>query len=113
MAEMKYGCLLLLPLFVACGPAPQKHQPSLTPQQAGELLHYNNKAQTWIKYVRRNHPDCNYRVDLPNQSSHPTVIDLKHIVTCGGSASPMEFDASVSFAYDPNQQTWTISKFSN
>jgi len=40
----------------------------LNPQQAGELLHYNNKAQDWLKFVRRQKAACDYRLELPDQS---------------------------------------------
>jgi hypothetical protein len=95
---------------VACSP-PKPSTPSLTPQNAAELLHYNNRAQTWIKYVKRNNPTCDYRLDLPDQTSHPTQIDLDHIVRCGNSPSPKEFDASVSFAFDKDQQRWVLTRF--
>jgi hypothetical protein len=102
-------CLLL----VSCGPPPPPPVPSLTPQQAGQLLHYNNKAQNWLKYVRKQNPACDYRLDLPDQSSHPASIDLNHIVICGAQPSQKEFDATVSFAYDRNKGTWVIEQFSN
>ena len=105
------GVLLLL---ASCGTPPAKSKiPALGPQQAGELLHYNNKAQDWLKYVRRTNPACDYRLDLPDQSAHPTEIDLTHIVMCGTTPAPREFDASVSFEYDANRGTWVIRRFSS
>lgn len=100
-------------LLVSCGAPPRAAVPALTPQQAGGLLHYNNKAQNWLKYVRKQNPACDYQLDLPDQSSHPATIDLNHIVTCGGRPSPKEFDAGVSFAYDQNRSTWVITRFSS
>jgi len=76
-------------------------------------MHYNNKAQNWLKYVRRNNAGCDYRLDLPDQSSHPATIDLSHIVMCGNRPSPREFDASVTFTYDEAKGTWVISRFSS
>lgn len=76
-------------------------------------MHYNNKAENWMIYVHKNNPTCRYTLDLPDQSSNPTQIDLDHIVTCGGRPSPKEFDASVSFAYDPGQQKWVVKRFSS
>ncbi len=114
MSGMRYACLGSLLLLLSCGGGPPKSvTPPLNPQEAGALLHYNNKAQDWLKYVRRQNAACDYRLDLPDQSSHPTAIDLDHIIMCGTSPSPKEFDASVSFAYDQDQKRWVISKFSS
>lgn len=77
------------------------------------LLRFNSKAQTWITYVRKNNPTCDYKLDLPDQMAQPTSIDLDHIVSCGGRPSPKEFDASVSFEYDKNSQKWSIKRFAS
>ncbi len=100
-------------LLASCGTPPKATIPALNPQEAGELLHYNNKAQDWLKYVRKQNAACDYRLDLPDQSSHPATIDLDHIIMCGARPSPREFDASVSFAYDHNQGKWVITKFAS
>lgn len=108
----KVAGILSLVLLVACGP-PKARVPSLTPENAAELLHYNNKAQDWIKYVKRQDASCDYKLDLPDQTNQPTTIDLDHIVVCGNRPSPKEFDASVSFAYDNDQQHWVITRFAS
>jgi len=108
----KAACLSAILLLVACS-APKPATPSLTPEVAAELLHYNNKAQTWITYVRKQNSTCDYRLDLPDQTSHPAEIDLDHIVLCGNRPSPKEFDASVSFAYDKDSQKWVITRFAS
>ncbi len=100
-------------LFLAACSPPKPAIPSLNPDLANSLLHYNNKAENWMIYVRKNSPACEYTLVLPDQSSHPTEIDLDHIVTCSGQPSPKEFDASVSFAFDPAQQKWVITRFSS
>lgn len=108
------GCAGALALLISCGaPSPQSKIPPLDPQQAGSLLHFNNKAQDWLKYVHRTNPACDYQLNLPDQSAHPTSIDLTHIVVCSGAAAPKEFDASVSFAYDTAQKHWVITRFSS
>jgi hypothetical protein len=99
-------------LFVACS-EPKPTTPALTPEEANQLLHYNNKAENWMIYVKKNNPSCTYQLDLPDQTSHPTTVDLDHIVSCGGRPSPMEFDAKVSFAYDKDHQKWVIIRFSS
>jgi hypothetical protein len=113
MSGMKYTCFGFFLLILSCGAPPKSDVPPLNPQQAGELLHYNNKAQDWLKYVRRQNAACDYRLELPDQSSHPTTIDLDHIVMCGSRPSPKEFDASISFSYDQNRKQWVITKFSS
>ncbi|MBV9767230.1 MAG: YfhO family protein [Acidobacteriaceae bacterium] len=109
---MKFGGLLSILLLCACS-APKPTTPSLTPELAAELVHFNNKAQTWITYVKKQDATCDYRLDLPDQSSRPTEIDLDHIVFCGNRPSPKEFDASVSFAYDKDAQKWVITRFAS
>jgi hypothetical protein len=105
-------CVALL-FLVACASPPKRKVPALTPQQAGALLHYNSKAETWLRYVQKNNRNCGYRLDLPDQTSQPTEIDLDHIVWCGNRPAPREFDASVSFAYDKNRDTWVITRFAD
>lgn len=100
-------------LFAACSAPPKPKTPSLTPENAAELLHYNAKAQTWITYVKKQNPSCDYRLDLPDQTTGPAEIDLDHIVVCGNRPSPKEFDAAVSFAFDPTSQRWVITRFSS
>jgi hypothetical protein len=103
----------VLALGLACGPPPPPPIPPLTPQTAAALLHYDNRAKNWLITIRRRDPSCDYNLTLPDQASHPTVIDLNHIVSCGGRPSPREFDASVSFEYDRNQHAWVIRRFSS
>ncbi len=113
---IRTACFALLSaLLVSCGPAPHKKAdiPMLNPQEAGALLHYNNKAQDWMKYVRRQNPACEYHLELPDQTNHPTTIDLAHIVLCGSRPSPKEFDATVSFEYDATQGKWVITRFAS
>ncbi len=105
--------LIVLALVLAACGTPKPKTPSLTPENAAQLLHYNNKAQTWINYVKRQNPSCDYRLDLPDQTTGPTQIDLDHIVSCGNRPSPKEFDAGVSFAFDPTAQRWVITRFSS
>jgi hypothetical protein len=111
--HLRLCTLATLVFFVACSSPPKPTTPALTPQQANELLHYNNKAENWMVYVRKHNPACGYELDLPDQTSHPATIDLDHIVSCSGRPSPREFDASVSFAYDKDQQKWVITRFSS
>jgi hypothetical protein len=99
--------------FTGCGGPPKATVPALTPETAMSLMRFNPKAETWLMYVKKQNPSCDYSLDLPDQVSQPTSIDLKHIVSCGGRPSPMELDASVSFEYDKNAQKWVITRFSS
>ena len=112
------GTMTKIAAFVGCClmagcTAPKPVTPALTPEGAAALLHYNNKAETWIKYVQRQDASCSYRLDLPDQTSHPASIDLDHIVVCGNRPSPKEYDAMVSFAYDKDAQKWVITRFAS
>ena len=100
-------------LILAACTQPKPTVPSLTPGAAAELLHYNPKAQTWMVHVKKQNPSCEYRLDLPDQTTHPTELDLHHIVYCGNRPSPTELDASVSFAYDKDKQQWVVLRFSS
>lgn len=104
-----FACLA----FLGCGAPPKPAVPALTPETAMSLLRFNPKAQTWLIYVKKQNPTCDYSLELPDQASQPTSLDLKHIVSCGGRPSPMELDASVSFEYDKNAQKWIITRFSS
>lgn len=101
-------------LLAACGTTPRKADvPALNPETASQLLHFNHKADAWLTFVKKQNPTCIYQVDLPDQSSHPTEIDIPHLVTCGGRPAPKEFDATVSFSYDAATQKWTIARFTS
>jgi hypothetical protein len=104
--------VLAAAILFSCG-APKPTTPALTPQTAAELLQYNNKAKDWLIYVKKQNPACEYKLDLPDQISQPTSIDLDHIVSCAGRPSPKEFDASVSFAYDKAAGHWVITRFAS
>jgi hypothetical protein len=99
--------------LAACGAPPKPTTPALTPEGAAQLLHYNAKAENWMIHVKKQNPSCGYQLELPSQISHPTEIDLDHIVSCGGRPSPREFDAGVSFSYDKDKQQWVITRFSS
>ena len=115
-AVTKLGTLFSLAVLVAvasCGGPPKPKVPALTPENAAALLRNYQKAQTWITYVKRQNASCDYRLNLPDQSNQPTTVDLDHIVICGASPSPKEFDASVSFEYDKDAQRWVVSRFAS
>jgi hypothetical protein len=99
--------------LVGCSTPPKANVPALTPENAAALLRNNPKAETWITYIKKQNPACGYQLMLPDQVTQPTSIDLSHIVMCGGSPSPKEFDASVSFAYDKDAQKWVITRFAS
>ncbi len=109
----KVAGVLLVLFFAGCSSKPKPTIPSLTPEGASELLHYNTQAEAWMVHVKKQDASCEYKLDLPDQSAHPSALDLDHIVLCGNRPSPKEYDASVSFAYDPDKQQWVIARFSS
>ena len=102
-------------VLVGCGSAPPKKAdvPSLNPELASQLLHFNHRADAWLTFVKKQNSSCIYQVDLPDQSAHPTEIAIQHLVTCGGRPAPKEFDATVTFTWDPGEGKWTISQFTS
>ncbi len=115
MPRMKPIALLsgLLCFTVACGTAPKSEIPALTPQAAAALMQLNPKAKVWLEHVRKQNPACDYKLDLPDQASNPTTIDIDHAVSCSNRPSPRELDATVSFAYDKAAGHWIITRFSS
>lgn len=109
----KIACLGALMMLAGCSGTKKPDVPSLNQQMASELLHFDHKADAWLTYVKKQNPTCGYRVDLPDQSSHPTEIDIDHLVSCGGRPAPKEFDASVTFVYDAAAQRWRVGRFAS
>gem|GEM_PF-1473799 len=102
-------CLVL----AACSAPPKPQIPSLTPEVANQVLHYNTKAENWIAHAKKQDPSCAYTLDIPDQTNQPTQLDFTHIVKCGGRAAPLELDASVSFEFDKDAQHWVVKRFSD
>ncbi len=109
-SPIKAGAVACCVLLTACTP-PKPTTPPLTPGTAAELLQLNSKAKTWLTHIKKEDASCDYKLDMPEQASHPTTIDFDHIVVCGGRPSPKALDASVSFAYDGNAGHWVITRF--
>ena len=103
---------LSLLLLTSCTP-PKADIPALTPQTAATLLQFSPKAKVWMEHVRKENPACEYKLDLPDQTNHPTTLDVDHAVMCGGKESPRALDASVTFAFDKAAGRWIISRFSS
>ncbi len=111
----KLACFFVLGLMLAACSAPPKKPtvPSLTPEAAAQLLHYNGRAETWLEHVKKQNSTCEYLLTLPDQTTHPTELDLKNIVYCGGQPAPLEYNASVIFSYDKDKGQWVITRFSS
>ena len=105
------SCFVFSLLVLASCTPPKPETPALTPQSAAALLQYNAKAKTWLIHVQKENPTCTYKLDLPDQTSHPTTVDVDHIVSCGGRPSPRALDATVTFAYDQAAGRWVVSRF--
>lgn len=108
----KTGTLACCLLLWSCGGGPAKPTtPPLTEGTAIALLQLNNRAKGWLEHVKKENAACDYKIELPDQASNPTTIDLDHIVFCGGRPAPKALDATVSFVYDQNAGHWTITRF--
>lgn len=103
---------LSLLLLASCTP-PKEETPALTPQTAAALLQFNAKAKVWLEHVRKSDPTCGYKLDLPDQTNHPTTLDVDHAVSCNGRPSPRELDASISFSFDKASGHWVVTRFSS
>ena len=103
------ACCLLLGSCSSTPPKPTT--PPLTLGTATALMQMNPKSKNWLEHVKKQNASCNYKLDIPDQASRPTTIDLDHIVVCGGRPSPKELDASISFAYDEASGHWVITRF--
>lgn len=99
-------------LEVACAPS-KPEVPALTPQAAAALLQLNPKSKNWLERVKKDNPACEYKIELPDQSAHPTVIDIERAITCGTQPAPRALNATVSYTYDQAAGHWVISRFSS
>ena len=109
----KIACFGALILASGCSGPKKSDVAPLNQQIASELLHFDHKADAWLTYVKKQNAACDYRLELPDQSSHPTEIDIDHLVSCGGRPAPKEFDATVTFVYDPATQKWKVGRFAS
>lgn len=105
-----FACILLAS---ACSAPKKEDVPSLTPQAAAALLQLNPKSKNWLTRVKRENPVCEYRIELPDQSAHPTTIDVARIIMCGTQPAPRSLDATVTYTYDKAAGHWVISRFSS
>ena len=100
--------------FAACTQQPAKpNVPALTPQAAGTLLQLNAQAKNWLTHAKQQNAACEYRIELPDQSNHPKVIDVGHAMVCGTLPAPLSLNASVTFVWDESAGHWIISRFSS
>ena len=104
--------LVSFALLFSCKPN-KPTTPALTPELAAQLLNFDERAQNFIARVKRQNPNCDFRLTLPDQVPPMTQIDLGHIVLCANRPAPLEFDASATFVYDPAAQKWMLKRFSS
>ncbi len=103
----------VLSLLFSCSGPPNPTTPALTPENAAQLLNFDQRAQNFIVHVKTKNPNCEFRLTLPDQVPPLTQIDLEHIVTCANRPAPLEFDASATFIYDPASGKWKLTRFSS
>jgi hypothetical protein len=106
------AALGLFALFSCTGP-PKPTTPALTPENAAQLLNFDERAQRFIVGVKIKNPNCEFRLILPDQVPPLTQIDLEHIVMCSNRPAPLEFDAGATFIYDPAVGKWKLKRFSS
>ena len=102
-------CVLAMTL-VSCGPPPEK-TPALTPENAVALLQINNKAKDWLAYAQKQDSTCQWRLDIPDQASHPTEVEVSHIMNCRVTTSPRALDASVTYTFNKAEKRWELTQF--
>ncbi len=108
------GGAVALSALVSCTSEPEKPKtPALTPENAAQLLNFDERAQRFISRVKTKNPYCEFRLTLPDQVPPLTQIDLEHIVLCSNRPAPLEFDASATFLYDPLTAKWILKRFSS
>ncbi len=111
--KLPVACLALTALLSCSGDPPRPKTPALTPENAAQLLNFDERAQNFINRVKTKNPYCEFRLTLPDQVPPLTQIDLEHIVLCANRPAPLEFDASATFLYDPATAKWILKRFSS
>jgi hypothetical protein len=96
----------------ACGPPPEV-TPALTPENAFALLENDNKAKDWMTYARKQDSTCAWKMEIPDQSSHPIEVEVAHIMNCRVTTSPRALDARATFTFNKREKRWELSQFSS
>jgi hypothetical protein len=102
-----------LSLLFSCSGPKKPTTPALTPENATQLLNFDERAETFINRVKTKNPNCEFHLILPDQVPPLTQIDLEHIVMCANRPAPLEFNASATFVYDPAVGKWKLKRFSS
>jgi hypothetical protein len=97
-------------LLMGCTEKAPPH-PALSPLAAERLLHYDTRAQNRLKSIQKQDRTCDFKIQLPDQSTHPTVVEADHVVTCGGRNDLKAFDANAEFQWNKAQKRWELSHF--
>ena len=61
--------------------------------------------------MKTQNPTCEFKVILPDQSSHPDTVTVDHVVNCGGRTDLKEFDSNVEFQWNKTTNEWELSYF--
>jgi hypothetical protein len=93
-----------------CSSAPPP-TPPLSPVVAEQLLRYNTRAANHLKYIQSQDRTCEYKLALPDQSHHPTSVEVDHIAFCSGRNDLKQFDARVEFQWNKAANKWEIVHF--
>jgi hypothetical protein len=97
-------------VLTSCGTTPPSHPP-LSPQVAQQLLRYNQRAVNHLKFVQHENSVCQYILQLPDQSSNPSSIEIDHIVSCRGRTDLKAYDARVEYEWNKAEGKWELTYF--
>ncbi len=110
MTKMIGLLALIATVSVSCGPGPEV-TPALTPENAVALLQIDGKAKDWLAYAQKQDSTCQWRLEIPDQASHPVEVEVAHIMSCRVTTSPRALDASVTFTFNKAQKRWELTQF--
>jgi hypothetical protein len=102
---------VLIPWFVfvlACSSTKPPEHPPLSPTIAEQLLHYDTRADNHLKNLKRLDPTCVYKLQLPDQSTHPESIEIDHIAFCSGRNDLKAFDTRADFQWNKAAGKWEL-----
>ncbi len=112
MTKMVGFLAAIATVSVACGPPPEV-TPALTPENAVALLQNDNKAKGWMTYALKQDSSCTWKMEIPDQASHPTEVEVAHVMNCRVTSSPRALDARATFTFNKREKRWELTQFSS
>ena len=106
----KLPLLAIAALSAGCTPKVPPH-PALSPMTAERILHFDGKAQNRLKQIQSQDRTCDFRLQLPDQGTHPDTVEVDHVVSCGGRNDLVQFDANAEFSWNKERGQWELTHF--